>query len=97
MEQSKSTNTALIVGISLVLCCICTIVLALGAYVYYVFNQTDISSFFSPEFPSQTHTSTPEAVVTRPPADSISTDTLDALENTIVPACELGLPARRKM
>lgn len=82
----KSGNSAIIIGIVVLLCCICTIVAGLGGYLLY----SSASSLPTTDIPIFTDDATPttEAEVTRPPADSISTETLEILESTIVPPNE---------
>lgn len=85
--EKRSGSTAIIIGIVVVLCCICVLVGGMGGYIYYTFNQ--ISSTGFPTLPSVDNTTPTEAPeVTRPPVDSISTETLDILENSIVPPNE---------
>jgi len=88
MEQPtpKNNNIVLIVGIFILLCCICIIAVGLGGYLY--FNSTGYSVIPGGIFPapsSDISTPTPEPTVTRPPADTISTDTISTLDQTIVP------------
>lgn len=87
MEQPKSnSNTAVIVGIFILLGCICAVIAGLGGYIYYNFNMPAFPTGDSPTFPSDSGTTpTPEPILTRPPADSIPTDTIDTLNQTIVP------------
>jgi hypothetical protein len=88
MEQPtpKSNNTILIVSILILLCCICAIAVGLGGYLY--FNSAGQSVIPGKVFPaplSDTGTSTPGPTVMRPPADTISTDTIKTLDQTVVP------------
>ncbi|MBK9211035.1 MAG: immune inhibitor A [Anaerolineales bacterium] len=85
--EKRSGSTAIIIGIVVVLCCICVLVGGMGGYIYYTFNQ--ISSTGFPTLPSVDNTTPTEAPeVIRPPVDSISTETLDILESSIVPPNE---------
>ena len=85
--EKRSGSTAIIIGIVVVLCCICVLVGGMGGYIYYTFNQ--ISSTGFPTLPSVDNTTPTEAPeVTRPPVDTISTETLDILESSIVPPNE---------
>jgi immune inhibitor A len=93
-EEKKSGSTAIVIGIVALLLCICTIVLGLGGYGLYAFRQASPSD--APTLNSDDVTPSSEVEVTRPPVDSISTDTLSTLQNAIVPendpyelACEL--------
>lgn len=88
MEQTtpKNNNTILIVSILILLCCICVIAVGLGGYLYLNFTgQSMIPGKVFPAPLSNTGTSTPEPTVTRPPVDSIPTDTITTLEQMIVP------------
>ncbi len=84
-NNSKST-TAIIVGIVALLCCICVIVLGVGAYILYAYGSTitPISTII-PVPPFTPDTPTPAVEVTRPPVDQISTSTLETLKTSIVP------------
>lgn len=90
MEQPRpnSSNRGIIIGIVVALCCICTIVLALGGYAYYYItkNNSEISTGFP--VVSSGATETP-ITVTRPPVESISPDTVDILSKTVVPDSDL--------
>jgi hypothetical protein len=84
--QGKSnTNTWLIVGIVVLLCCICVIALGVGGYIFYAFSDSVIPTNGEPEFPFGPATPTPSVTVTRPESGSVSTETLDTLGQTIVP------------
>lgn len=88
MEETPSksnTNTMLIVGIAVLLCCLCLLVAGVGGYIFYTFGQTVVTEDGTPDFPFGPATSTPSVTLTRTPADSISTETLETLETTIVP------------
>jgi immune inhibitor A len=94
-EEKKSGSTAIVIGIVVLLLCICAIVLGLGGYGFYAFSQVS-PAVDTPTFTSDDATPAGEVEVTRPPVDSISTDTLSTLQNAIVPendpyelACEL--------
>lgn len=86
--ESKNSTTAIIIGIVALLCCICVIVLAIGAYALYAVGQASIPDIGLPtEGPIFTNppTSTPAVEVTRVPTDQISTDTLKLLQTSVVP------------
>ena len=84
--QSKpATNTALIVGIVVLLLCICLLVLGVGGYIFYTFAQSIPFQDVTPGLPFGPATSTPSVSVTRVPVGSISSETLETLETTIVP------------
>jgi immune inhibitor A len=85
MDNSKTTTTtALVAGVVLALCCICLLITGLGGYLLYSFGQS-LPGGDLPDFPFDPGTPTPEPVVTRPPVDSVSKDTLSILETTLVP------------
>lgn len=87
-NASNGTTKGLIIGIVVVLACICLIVLGMGGYAFYIFSQS--SSFGeSPVFVEPVSPNNPveeeEPQIQRPPTDSISNETIETLENTIVP------------
>jgi hypothetical protein len=89
MEQNRSTssNTALIVGIVILLCCICLVVLGVGGYLLYAYGDSLINNGGVPDVPDLLTPASPTApvVVTRPPTGEVSTETLETLQATIVP------------
>ena len=94
--EKKSGVSAIVIGIVVLLCCICVLVIGIGGYGLYAFSQVSPSITDTPFIPSEDTPPTSEVEVTRPPVDSISTDTLNTLQNAIVPendpyllACEL--------
>ena len=84
--SNKSGNKAVLiwVGVIVAVCCACAlIVAALGVVAY---NRTsDAIETFDPGFTLEPGTPTPEAGLYRPPADTISTETVQILSQTIVP------------
>lgn len=84
MTENKSSTTAIVIGIAALVCCICVMVAGIGVYGYSVFTKTmpttDLPAFIPDEV-----IPTVEPEMTRPPVDSISDETLQTLENTIVP------------
>lgn len=97
-EPKKSGTSAMVIGIVVLLLCICVLVIGIGGYGLYAFSKAaptvDIPPIFTEE--GTTPTNEAEVEVTRPPVDSISTDTLTTLQAAIVPendpyqlACEL--------
>lgn len=84
MTENKSSTTAIVIGIAALVCCICVLVAGIGVYGYSVFTKTmpttDLPAFIPDEV-----IPTVEPEMTRPPVDSISDETLQTLENTIVP------------
>ncbi len=84
MTENKSSTTAIIVGIVALLCCICVLVAGIGGYAFYAFAQT-ATGIDLPVFVPDEGTATAEPQVTRPPIDSVSNETMELLQNTIVP------------
>ena len=83
-SQNKTGGTVgLVVGIFALLCLACLILAGLGGFMYFVMTssttQIDEPDFVTP------FTSTEEPEVTRPPVESVSGETIEILENTIVP------------
>ncbi len=88
MEENKSGTTAIVIGIVALLCCICLLVAGVGGYAYYSIAGTSIISDPTVDVPSNGDSPAVEPEVTRPPVDSVSGDTLQTLETTIVPPNE---------
>ncbi len=87
MDQTKKrTPFGLLAAILIVLCCICVIVAGTGGYIYYTYKDLFVSPL--PPSPSGA-TETPAVVVTRPPLDSISNETVETLRQTDVPVNDL--------
>ncbi len=81
MERPKS-NIGIIIAIVLVVLCCCAIILAaIGVVAYELYQQTPPIT----DVPFGPPTSTPVVEITRPPAVEVPTDTLETLEETIVP------------
>lgn len=86
MEFNKpGSTTAIIIGIVVLLCCICLIALGVGGYILYTYSVQAAQDIGLPIEAPFVPATTPEPVVTRPPADQVSTDTLKTLEATVVP------------
>jgi len=92
--EKKSGTTAIIIGIVILLCCICVFIFAgIAGYGYYAFTQIaptitnnipTISTIPAiPPVDGSTPTSPSELY--RPPADTISTETTKTLDQSIVP------------
>ncbi len=88
MEENKSGTTAIVIGIVALLCCICLLVAGVGGYAYYTIAGTSIISDPAVDVPSNGDSPAVEPEVTRPPVESVSGDTLQTLETTIVPPNE---------
>ena len=87
MESNKpGSTTAIVIGIIVLLCCICLIALGVGGYIVYAYSVRAVQDMGLPiEAPFVPAPATPEPLVTRPPADQVTTDTLETLETTVVP------------
>lgn len=93
--EKKSGVSAVVIGIAVLLCCICVLVVGMVGYGYYAFAQTipAISTFEPPTnddpfFPVDPTEPVIEPELTRPPVDSINGETLQILETTVVPPNE---------
>jgi len=91
-EEKNSSNKALIAGIVVLVLCICVMVIGMGGAAYYVFNldpsvlnksNNDPVPNTNPNNGSNDSANPPE--LSRPPVDSISSETLETLQTTIVP------------
>jgi hypothetical protein len=85
-NTSSSGNTTKIVGgiVAVVLCCACVVIGAAGyIMVQGLQNIPDLPTAFPPIDVPSIPTSTPE--IERPTPDSISTETIETLGNTLVP------------
>ena len=92
MDQSepKSSTRGWIIAIVVVLCCICLIVISIGGYAYYYLKNNNISESESASQPSNNSVSQePTVPVARPPVESISDETLNTLEQDVVPYNDL--------
>lgn len=87
--KPRSNNRGAILVISIVLCCLGAAVLALGGYDYYIItNQLNLSPKPSTQTIQINSGQTP-APVTRPPVESIPNDTVDTLNQTVIPDNDL--------
>jgi immune inhibitor A len=87
-SSTGSAATGLIVGIVVLLCCLCMLALGIGGYAYFTLSQFDPSGnapVFIDPFQPNDPVNEEGAGLSRPPVDSISGETLATLENTIVP------------
>jgi immune inhibitor A len=88
--EKKSGVTAIVIGIVVLLCCICVLVAGMLAYGYYAYTQlassTTTQNPIIPTFPP-INGSTPESPseLIRPPSDTISPETVQTLDQSIVP------------
>ena len=89
-NKSSGGTTGIVVGIAVLLCCLCLLAAGIGGYAYYTFMRSGsngpIEVFGDPISPDNNPTQPTEPTeLVRPPADSISAETVDTLENAIVP------------
>jgi len=82
--SSSSKTIWIIVGIVLSILC-CCLLIAVGAGVWVYQNGDDIVNTIDENLNISTPTPSAPIVVERPPVEEIPTDTLNILENTIVP------------
>ena len=76
-SEKKSGTTAIVIGIGVLLCCICVLVAGMAGYGYYTFTQvmpTNISTI-----------PTSEAELVRPTGEIIPADTIQTLEQSSLP------------
>ena len=90
MENNPNTSSSVpkIVGaiVVILVCCACVVILAAGGLLYYGYSNVpalDLTSI--PPVFDETNTPLPPVELTRPPIDSVSSDTLQALITTNVP------------
>jgi hypothetical protein len=81
--NNKNNSTVLIVGILVVLCCICIVAIPLAGYLYYRANPQTIID--TPFIPTEETTPAVPAELDRPPLESVPTDTLETLNAAVVP------------
>lgn len=79
-NRSGSTTTGIIIGILALLCCVC--VIALGAAGYWFYTASPSETANAPIFSS---CPSPQSELRRVPVETISIETLEVLQNTIVP------------
>jgi hypothetical protein len=84
--EKKSGISAIVIGIVVLLCCICVLVAGMAGYAYYTFTQVAPTLTDSPIFPPvEGSTPTSESELVRPTEEIISTDTIQTLEQSVVP------------
>ncbi|MGA7192612.1 MAG: hypothetical protein WBW94_03200 [Anaerolineales bacterium] len=89
--EPKSSTRGWIIAIIVVLCCICLIVISIGGYAYYYLNKNNIFESVSPSLPSNNNVSQePTVPVARTPVASISDETLNTLDQIVVPYNDLN-------
>lgn len=83
-KNSSTGTTIMVIGIIALLCLACLILFGLGGFIYFTLMPAASSTGEDPGLVTP-FTSTEEAEVTRPPVETISGETIEVLENTIVP------------
>src|SRR3970040_526196 len=84
MTENRNNAMMWMIGIVVALCCVCAIAIPLGGDLYFTLADPPFLTN-EPFFPLDAGTPTPPPEVTRPPVNSISSETLELLETTIVP------------
>ncbi len=85
-SEKKSGVTAIVIGIVVLLCCICLLVAGMAGYGYYAFAQVAPTITDNPIFPPVDDvTPTSESELFRPSPDTISTETIQTLDDSVVP------------
>ncbi|HEY9151474.1 MAG TPA: hypothetical protein VIN60_01210, partial [Anaerolineales bacterium] len=85
----KSSKRGWIIGILVVLCCIGLMIVAIGGYAFYYLSANNFFRTQAPNLSSNNDANTvsqaPTVPVSRPPVESISDETLNTLEQDVVP------------
>lgn len=86
-NKSPGSTTGIVIGVIVLFSCLCLLALGLGGYVYYTFSESFAGGGASPVFvePFAPDVQDEEPQIVRPPVDSISDETLQTLETSIVP------------
>jgi immune inhibitor A len=90
IEKNETKNkfgiSAIVIGILVLLCCICLLVAGMAVYAYYAFNQIGQTATGSdPVFPIGTVIPSTLPEPFRPAEDLISSETIEALSRSVVP------------
>lgn len=87
MKQTvpKNNNIITFIGIFILLCCICVVAIGLSGYLFFRYMERSVINGGFPNFSADTGTPTPEPVITRPSTEAIATDTVQAMDQMIVP------------
>jgi len=86
--ENKSGISAVVIGIVVLLCCICVLVIGMAGYGYYAFTQIAPTITNNNPLIPPVNDSTPTGPTEdlfRPPSDKISTETIETLAQSIVP------------
>ncbi len=83
---SKSGVTALVIGIAVLVCCICLLVAGIVGYGYYAYTRiVPTITSAEPVFPIETEEPAPPPEIFRPTEESLSNETLETLSQSVVP------------
>ncbi|HEX2997109.1 MAG TPA: hypothetical protein VHP14_19970 [Anaerolineales bacterium] len=83
-NQSSSTGKIIAAIVAVLVCCACIAIVAAGAYFYQTVRNTPLE--FTPFVPpSEDATAAPTVQVERPPTDNISGETIETLNQALVP------------
>lgn len=87
-NRSSGGVTGIVIGILVLVGCLCLLALGIGGYAYYTLSQSELLGgedpmFVEPFAPNAPVEENPE--IHRPSVDSISAETVESLENSIVP------------
>ena len=88
-SNSRTSNRNILLGILLVVGCLCVIVLAFGGAVYFYFRNNPSGVPGIPTQSGSAPTTAPTIVISRPNVDAASKGTEDALRTTVVPDSNL--------
>lgn len=83
-NQSSSTGKIIAAIVAILVCCACIAIAVAGAYFYQTIRNTPLE--FTPFVPpSEDATAVPTVQVERPPTDNISGETIETLNQALVP------------
>jgi len=89
-SEPKSSTRGWIIAIVVVLCCIGLMIVSIGGYAYYYLSSNNLFKSELPSLASNTNTlPQPTVPVARTPVESISDETLNTLEQDVVPYNDL--------
>lgn len=84
MTENKSSTTAIVIGIAVLLCCLCVLVVGMAGYAYFAISpSTSVTEL--PLFSENNDPPATELPLERPPVEEVTFSTLETLQSTIVP------------
>ncbi|MCE9647055.1 MAG: immune inhibitor A [Chloroflexi bacterium] len=84
--EKKSGSTAIVIGIVILLCCICVLVAGMAGYGYYAFSKVVPTLTDNPLIPQiDGNTPTGDLELFRPSPDTISDETIQLLDQSVIP------------